>query len=228
MDVQVLDALVVNCGYPVHLALSKKDLLNKLVYRFPPSSDHQLDQAHSFTLQLLQKWCIALCEKSKHRADFGNIRLMHSLLKSRGFPFPRIDPVDVNAIIGHEREDVQLLSVQTPGHPLYQALKTKEEVLMEQRIVHEAKLEDLLRKGTPADLKAANELMQVMSGYVRLEDQRRQLTCSLILPIIRPTFRLQADFPCQRRNASFWKQCSGTPIRLNTKSMTRFRRWLKS
>lgn len=67
---------------------------------------------------------------------------------------------------------------------------------MEQRIVHEAKLEDLLRKGTPADLKAANELMQVMSGHVRLEDRNVQLTCSLIPPIIRPTLRLQANFAC--------------------------------
>ena len=40
-------------------------------------------------------------------------------------------------------------------------------MLEEQRIVNEAKLEDLLRRGTAADLKAANELMQVMSGYVR-------------------------------------------------------------
>lgn len=97
---------MVNCGYPVHLALSKRDFLNKLVYRFPPNPQHDLDQTHHLTLQLLQKWCIALCEKSKHKGDFGNIRLMHSLLKSRGFPFPRIDPAEINAIIGHEREDV--------------------------------------------------------------------------------------------------------------------------
>jgi len=29
-------------------------------------------------------------------------------------------------------------------------------------------LEDLLARGTPADLKAANELMKVMAGYVTL------------------------------------------------------------
>lgn len=45
-------------------------------------------------------------------------------------------------------------------------LKTKEELIEEERIVNEAKLEDLLRRGTQADLKAANELMKVMSGYV--------------------------------------------------------------
>lgn len=29
--------LVINCGYPMRLAISKRDLLNKLVYRFPPT-----------------------------------------------------------------------------------------------------------------------------------------------------------------------------------------------
>lgn len=44
-----------------------------------------------------------------------------------------------------------------------------EEILGAERKVQEAKLEDLLRKGTPADLRAANELMKVMSGYVSEE-----------------------------------------------------------
>lgn len=38
--------------------------------------------------------------------------------------------------------------------------------MVTERKVQEAKLEDLLRRGTSADLKAANELMKVMSGYV--------------------------------------------------------------
>lgn len=37
---------------------------------------------------------------------------------------------------------------------------------MGHQTVNEARLEDLLRRGTPADLRAANELMKVMSGFV--------------------------------------------------------------
>lgn len=32
----LLDMLVINCGYPVHLSISKREFLNKLMYRFPP------------------------------------------------------------------------------------------------------------------------------------------------------------------------------------------------
>lgn len=45
-------------------------------------------------------------------------------------------------------------------------MKTKEEMQSEDRAAQEAKLQELLRRGTPADLKAANDLMKVMSGYV--------------------------------------------------------------
>ena len=99
------------CGYPVHLAVSKRDLLNKFAYRFPPNATYPLDQAHQYALYLLNKWCIALCEQSKHREDFGNIRLMHSLLKSRGFPFPPIEREDITSILKNENDVRELIEV---------------------------------------------------------------------------------------------------------------------
>jgi hypothetical protein len=125
--------LVINCGYPMYLAVSKRDFLNKLMYRFPPGPQYATDRTHEFILTMLGKWCVALCQRSQWGKEFGNIQLMHSLLKNRGFQFPTVD---------------------------------EEDVLAQERKVQEAKLEDLLRRGTPADLRVANELMKVMSGYV--------------------------------------------------------------
>lgn len=102
---QILDTLVVNCGYPVQLAISKRDFLNKLVFRFPPGPNYQMDQTHEYILRLIGKWSEALCKRSKHRGDFGNIRLMYSLLKSKGFHFPPLQESEINAII-HNEQDV--------------------------------------------------------------------------------------------------------------------------
>lgn len=35
LALSLLDLLMVNCGYPVRFYVSKKDYLNKLVFRFP-------------------------------------------------------------------------------------------------------------------------------------------------------------------------------------------------
>lgn len=45
LALNLLDLLVINCGYPVHLMVAKKDFLNKLVYRFPPQPDVH-DESH--------------------------------------------------------------------------------------------------------------------------------------------------------------------------------------
>lgn len=63
-----------------------------------------MDQTHEFILGLLQKWVVALCERSKHNGDFGNIRLMYSLLKSKGFRFPTIEELEIQAIISDEND----------------------------------------------------------------------------------------------------------------------------
>jgi len=43
------------------------------------------------------------------------------------------------------------------------------------------KLDELLRRGTPADLEAANDLMKIMAGYDReaIPDYKKQVTDDL-------------------------------------------------
>jgi hypothetical protein len=96
--------LVINCGYPMYLAVSKRDFLNKLMYRFPPGPQYATDRTHEFILTMLGKWCVALCQRSQWGKEFGNIQLMHSLLKNRGFQFPTVDEEDVLAIVGEEQD----------------------------------------------------------------------------------------------------------------------------
>jgi ADP-ribosylation factor-binding protein GGA len=48
----------------------------------------------------------------------------------------------------------------------FQILKTEEQLEKEDKEAHGAKLENLLRIGTPDALHEANDLMKIMSGYV--------------------------------------------------------------
>lgn len=54
------------------------------------------------------------------------------------------------------------------GAPLLtilQNLRSAEEMEEEEREAQSAKLQELIRRGTPADLQEANRLMKVMAGY---------------------------------------------------------------
>ena len=46
-----------------------------------------------------------------------------------------------------------------------QNLRSAEEMEEEEREAQSAKLQELIRRGTPADLQEANRLMKVMAGY---------------------------------------------------------------
>ena len=44
-------------------------------------------------------------------------------------------------------------------------MKSAEELEAEDREIQQAKLQELIRKGTPKDLAEANHLMKILSGY---------------------------------------------------------------
>lgn len=46
-----------------------------------------------------------------------------------------------------------------------QTLKSAEEMEEEERAAQSAKLQELIRRGTPTDLQEANQLMKIMAGY---------------------------------------------------------------
>ncbi|KAG7836612.1 hypothetical protein KL942_004866 [Ogataea angusta] len=83
---------------------------------------------------------------------------MHRLLRSKGYEFPAV-----------KKEDAAVLNPSDN-------LKSIEEIQREERIAQSAKLQELIRRGRPQDLKEANELMKIMSGFKHDEtlDETRQ------------------------------------------------------
>ncbi|KAJ3184347.1 hypothetical protein HDU85_001652 [Gaertneriomyces sp. JEL0708] len=154
----LLDYCVKNCGYPFHLIISTKEFLNELVRRFPERPTN-ITMVHNRILDLIQTWNATLCQTSRYKDDFKHINDMYRLLQYKGYRFPPLSK-DATSALNSE-----------------QTFKTEEELQEEDRIAQGAKLQELLRMGTPAALEQANDLMKIMSGYDthRIPDYKKQV-----------------------------------------------------
>jgi ADP-ribosylation factor-binding protein GGA len=143
---------VKNCGYAFHLQVSTKDFLNELVRRFPERPPIRVTRVQNRILELIEEWRSTICVTSKYREDLGFIRDMHRLLSYKGYTFPAV-----------KREDAAVLNPTND-------LRSAEEMEEEERAAQSAKLQELIRRGTPHDLQEANKLMKIMAGF----DTRRK------------------------------------------------------
>ncbi|KAA1085557.1 hypothetical protein PGT21_011098 [Puccinia graminis f. sp. tritici] len=146
LALHLLDILVKNCGYPFHLQISTKEFLNELVRRFPEKPPVFPPPPMQKILELIHEWKLTICVTSKHKEDLVHIRDMHRLLSYKGYRFPDVD-----------RRAAQVLNESD-------RLKSAEELEEEDRAAQSAKLQELIRRGTPKDLAAAQELMKIMAG----------------------------------------------------------------
>ncbi|KAH3479762.1 hypothetical protein KXX05_008265 [Aspergillus fumigatus] len=143
----LLDICVKNCGYPFHLQISTKEFLNELVRRFPERPPMRPSRVQHRILESIEEWRQTICQTSRYKEDLGHIRDMHRLLLYKGYMFPEI-----------RHEDAAVLNPSDN-------LRSAEEMEEEEREAQSAKLQELIRRGTPADLQEANRLMKVMAGF---------------------------------------------------------------
>ncbi|OAL69026.1 hypothetical protein A7D00_7003 [Trichophyton violaceum] len=129
------------------LAISTKEFLNELVRRFPERPPIRPSRAQQRILESIEEWRQTICQTSRYKDDLGFIRDMHRLLLYKGYVFPEI-----------RREDAAVLN---PSDNLQSA----EEMEEEEKIAQSAKLQELIRRGNPDDLREANRLMKIMAGY---------------------------------------------------------------
>ncbi|TFY80152.1 hypothetical protein EWM64_g3864 [Hericium alpestre] len=147
LSLALLDTLVQSCGYPFHLQIATKEFLNELVRRFPERPPPFPGPVMSRILELIHGWKEGICVDSRWKDDLGNIRDMHRLLTFKGYRFrdlPRT-PSSSSATVASN-------------------LKSAEELETEDREAQSAKLQELIRRGTPRDLAAAQELMKSLAG----------------------------------------------------------------
>ncbi|KAI1863563.1 hypothetical protein JX265_008780 [Neoarthrinium moseri] len=147
LALNLLDICVKNCGYPFHLQISTKEFLNELVRRFPERPPVRPTRVQGKILEAIEEWRSTICETSRYKEDLGFIRDMHRLLSYKGYMFPEV-----------RRDDAAVLNPSDN-------LKSAEEMEEEEKEAHSAKLQELIRRGSPEDLREANRLMKIMAGY---------------------------------------------------------------
>jgi len=147
LALSLLDTLVETCGYPFHLQISTKEFLNELVRRFPERPPPFPGPVMSRILDTIHKWQEGICSTSRWKEDLGNIRDMHRLLSFKGYRFRNTAQSSASASVDTSEE-----------------LKSANELESEDREAQAAKLQELIRRGMPRDLAAAQELMKVMAG----------------------------------------------------------------
>ncbi|KAG1817397.1 VHS domain-containing protein [Suillus variegatus] len=140
----LLDTLVQSCGYPFHLQISTKEFLNELVRRFPERPPPFPGPVMSRILELIHQWKEGICSESRWKEDLGNIKDMHRLLTFKGYRFREI--------------------TRHAEAPPTMNIKSADELESEDREAQSAKLQELIRRGTPRDLAVAQELMKSLAG----------------------------------------------------------------
>ncbi|KAJ3484739.1 hypothetical protein NLI96_g5437 [Meripilus lineatus] len=146
LALSLLDTLVQACGYPFHLQIATKEFLNELVRRFPERPPPFPGPVMSRILELIHGWKEGICVDSRWKEDLGNIRDMHRLLTFKGYRFRDFPRQQQNTVAAAAN------------------LKTAEELENEDREAQSAKLQELIRRGTPRDLAQAQELMKSLAG----------------------------------------------------------------
>ncbi|KAI0635221.1 VHS domain-containing protein [Trametes polyzona] len=154
LALSLLETLVQSCGYPFQLQIATKEFLNELVRRFPERPPPFPGPVMQKILDLINSWKEGICVESRFKDDFGNIRDMHRLLTFKGY---RFRPVP-------QQPAAATASVRSNAERVMQNLKSAEELEAEDREAQEAKLQELIRRGTPRDLAAAQELMKTLAG----------------------------------------------------------------
>ncbi|KAI0826564.1 VHS domain-containing protein [Trametes gibbosa] len=140
----LLETLVHSCGYPFQLQIATKEFLNELVRRFPERPPPFPGPVMQKILDLVNGWKEGICVESRFKDDFANIRDMHRLLTFKGYRFRDLP--------------------RQPAAATASNLKSADELEAEDREAQEAKLQELIRRGTPRDLAAAQELMKTLAG----------------------------------------------------------------
>ncbi|QRV78093.1 ADP-ribosylation factor family [Ceratobasidium sp. AG-Ba] len=149
LALNLLQTLVNSVGHAFHLQIATKEFLNELVRRFPERPPPFPGPIMTRILDMIHEWRETLCKESRWKEDLGNIKDMHRLLGYKGYRF---------------RDNPRSSQAQSTSVAATANLKSPEELEEEDRAAQSAKLQELIRRGTPRDLAAAQELMKSLSG----------------------------------------------------------------
>lgn len=160
---KLLDVLVKNCGYPIHLHMSRKGFLQVLAGQFPSRQKGTNSPDSTVQLELLMEinmWYHTLCQWVSYKNELVYIKNLYNLIIDRGYQFP---PVDV--------EEIQMLKAG-----FSKGVRTFEEFNHDQEIILNSQITEFKRRGGERDMQLADSLVKRLRYFktnrVTVEAQR--------------------------------------------------------
>lgn len=162
---KLLDVLVQECGYPMHLQVTSNEFLKRFIPTRPEGTE-KYDRVSAKKLYLLNLWDQTFAQHSKYKNDFTSIRKRCMTMKLNSeyilltleYAFPDPDPQAVAKLNDAVRGCSSLqYNSDSPGSTAALASLRRHAV----RLVSFTKLlQEHVRRGTPMDLRKAQELME--------------------------------------------------------------------
>ncbi|CAL9729659.1 hypothetical protein MOUN0_H04214 [Monosporozyma unispora] len=172
--IRLLDVLVKNCGYPIHLHISRKGFLKVISNQF-----HQYggDSATYSTVQLellmeINMWYHTICQWTSYKNELVYIKHLYNLIVDRGYHFPPLD--------------VEELAVLKPRP--HTIIRSFEEFNKEQRIILNSQISELRRRGNEKDLNAVNILTKKLRHF-----RSNNVTVEALREVLRGIEKWQED-----------------------------------
>ncbi|CAL9734642.1 ADP-ribosylation factor-binding protein Gga1p [Monosporozyma servazzii] len=163
--IRLLDVLVKNCGYPIHLHISRKGFLQVISSQFHQHSDGSATYS-TVQLELLMEinmWYHTICQWTSYKNELAYIKHLYNMIVDRGYHFPPLDTEE--------------LAVLKPRP--HTIIRSFEHFNNEQRIILNSQISELRRRGQEKDLKTVNilakKLRHFQSSNVTVEAQREIL-----------------------------------------------------
>ncbi|KAI9292228.1 VHS-domain-containing protein [Neoconidiobolus thromboides FSU 785] len=197
----LLDTCIRNCGYAFHLQIARKEFLNELVKKFPEVPPPFPTSVQIKILEFINEWKLGLCSQPRYKQDFRKISELHNILIFKGYKFPNVKQDRVSTLVTK------------------QAFCSAEELEEADKEALSAKLQEHIRRGTPADLVKANELMKLLSGYeIEKRPNYQSLVERQLLNVQRSietlSERLIPGMEFDRGIQELYNECSSAQVRI--------------
>lgn len=196
--IKLLDLLVKNCGYPVHLHISRRGFLQVINNQFPPirqtaitedNSNSHNDLGKGMTIsnnysivqsELLKElniWYHTICQWTSYKNDLVYIKHLYNMILDRGYLYPPLNDKELAILKPYsyidEDNDDNKNNTANDNNNMVMNIRSFEEFNNEQIIILNSQITELRRRGKEKDIKAsdilANKLKKFKSNKITSE-----------------------------------------------------------
>ena len=181
--IKLLDLLVKNCGYPIHLHISRKGFLQVINNQFPPithttgindknsnnDNDNKINISNNYSmvqsalLKELNIWYHTICRWTSYKTDLVYIKHLYNIILDKGYLYPPLNDEELAILKPYSYIDSDTLLDHSGKMVLN--IRSFEEFNNEQIIILNSKITELRRRGKEKDIMASDILIKRLKKF---------------------------------------------------------------